>query len=218
MNGRLRWLAAVTMVGLVLGSPALGWSAEQASPFTYSSGAIRGRVISGAGGRPLARVSVVAFWTGHQGVPLFYSDVLDSVESVSGDDGRFVLPGWGPVLAGKPMSRDSPVVLCLAPGYKPEVTGVRRHGRVEDVEYEVRLRLFEGDTEAWAKTLRELVWYLAYMSASLSAGPEFRILEVIEAEWKRLPGELREGPEPREAFGWWREALRRAREQSSVSE
>jgi hypothetical protein len=111
------------IVGVALAALALP---SRADPALYSAKEIRGRVVDGVSGEPLAGVIVVAQWElVREIIPgvihRFYGDVLKTIEVVSGPDGGYVIPAWGP--AQRPaffhLEDGDPMLEVFTPGYYP---------------------------------------------------------------------------------------------------
>lgn len=88
----------------------------------YSADQVYARIVDGDTGKPLSGVVVVAYWELYQGsitgdgMPCGAANVE---ETVTDNDGKFRLPGWGPVkgTCGQ-MRNDNPFVYFFKPGYK----------------------------------------------------------------------------------------------------
>jgi len=144
------------VIGLVLLALA---AAARADPLAYSARPIRGHVVDDATGEPLEGVIVVAQWElVREVVPGLvnkaYGDVLKIVEVVSGRDGAYDIPAWGPL--PRPLllhleDRD-PAIVFFKPGYYPRyVANELRSGYSRDAVrasqwdgQAVRLRAFTG--------------------------------------------------------------------------
>jgi hypothetical protein len=114
---------APAIIGLLLLAVA---AAARADPLAYSARPIRGHVLDDVSGAPLEGVIVVAQWElVREVVPGLvnkaYGDVLKIVEVVTGSDGAYEIPAWGPL--PRPVllhleDRD-PAIAFFKPGYYP---------------------------------------------------------------------------------------------------
>ncbi len=122
-----------------------------ADPGTYSAKEIRGRIVDGVSGEPLAGVIVVAQWElVREVIPgvinKSYGDVLKTVEVVSGADGGYTIPAWGPMLRPPLFHLEEldPALELFKPGYYPRhVTNPIRAGYNRD---SVRVSQWDGAT------------------------------------------------------------------------
>lgn len=90
----------------------------------HSAQEIRGRTIDAATGDPVAGVIVVAQWEPFQrgiGHAPGHREVLHVYETLTGADGRYVIPAWGPkpLPFGATMEEVDPALLFFKPGYVP---------------------------------------------------------------------------------------------------
>lgn len=99
--------------------PAMGL--QFAFPPVYVAAPTSARVVDKETGEPLADVIVVAHWelepVWGEGSPRGQMEVL---ETVTGPDGRFTLPGWGPRLRRTPLGYLggwAPALVLFRPGY-----------------------------------------------------------------------------------------------------
>jgi hypothetical protein len=152
---------------LLIGLPLLGFATRSAAdPVAYVAGDIRGEVVEDVSGEPLEGVIVVAQWQlVREVVPGMvnrsYGDSLKIVEVVSGKDGKFVLPGWGPV-ARPPLSHlenEDPLIVLFKSGYYPRTLAnevrtsySRDSRRVSQWDAAtIRLRKFTGQAQEFVQ-------------------------------------------------------------------
>jgi len=105
-------LTALLLSGSVLGS------------LFHSAKDIHGRVVDDKTGGPLANVIVVAQWQPYYlglGHAPGHSGVIHVHESVTDDEGRYFIPGWGPkpLPPGAEMRSADPALNFFKPGYLP---------------------------------------------------------------------------------------------------
>jgi hypothetical protein len=95
-----------------------------ADPAVYAAKEIRGELVDDVSGEALEGVIAVAQWQlVREVIPgvinKSYGDSLKIVEVVSGKDGRFVFPGWGPI--ARPtlfhLENEDPSIVFFKPGY-----------------------------------------------------------------------------------------------------
>jgi hypothetical protein len=94
----MRKLAVILVGFAVLAAPP----EARADPAAYSGAPIRGQVMDDATGKPLEGAIVVAQWElVREVIPGLvnesYGDVLNIAEAVTDRDGRYEIPGWGPI-------------------------------------------------------------------------------------------------------------------------
>jgi hypothetical protein len=63
---------------------------------TFSADAINGKVVDEETGAPLDGVIIVAKWTVEASFVGYNNELLNTLETVSGKDGNYGLPAWGP--------------------------------------------------------------------------------------------------------------------------
>ena len=149
----LAGMLAIAMVGGV---------AAQGVPSPQFSGAVPGRVVDAADGRPLAGVVVVARWpwqpyrTGGFHSSAGYMTTGEAIhvgEDVTGADGRFRIAAWGPTLRGPGrMGERAPWVLAFKGGYEPlalDATAAREP---------MRLRRVGGSAAEQAAAIARFQW------------------------------------------------------------
>ena len=84
---------------------------------------VTARVVDADTGKPLAGVAVMAFWELHQGSLFGHSfgcGAIDIEEGVTDADGRFHIPGWGPVSSSCDMRGLNPILMLFKPGYEAD--------------------------------------------------------------------------------------------------
>lgn len=111
-------LAVIVLVVLWGRTP----NAPKPSAPTYSAEPIYAQVEDAGTGKPLAGVVVVAYWALYDGNPNGGAyrpcGAANVEEAVTGEDGRFRLPGWGPWTGGcGAMYSGEPSVYFFKPGY-----------------------------------------------------------------------------------------------------
>jgi hypothetical protein len=183
----------------------------RADPMAYSARAIDARLVDDVSGAPVAGAVVVASWTlaadsrlipgGHEG------RALRILEAVSGADGRFGFPAWGPLPRppGFHLEHRDPQLMVLAPGYYPrtlanEVTSSYNRSASRESQWhgrEIRLRPFTGKPQRWREdhgrfrdeasvdgTLEELATRYAALQIELGWHRQ-------ADDWKRYPRMVR---------------------------
>lgn len=99
---------------------------------TYYGAEIRGRIVDQETGKPIAGAVVVAHWmmstTEFQVLPIFWAQRKDRLlyvtEALSGPDGCYDIPQWGPVTTPVGWAKEGPADPALAvfkPGYEPKI-------------------------------------------------------------------------------------------------
>jgi hypothetical protein len=151
---------AIELSFLGLATPSL------ADPAAYFAKEIRGEVVDDVSGEPLEGVIAVAQWQlVREVVPgvinRSYGDSLKIVEVVSGKDGKFVIPGWGPVV--RPMlfhlENEDPTIVLFKSGYYTrtlanEVRTSYSRDSVRASQWDgktVRLRKFTGEAQEFVQ-------------------------------------------------------------------
>ena len=157
-------------------------------PSHYSAEAIEARVIDAETKQPLEGVIVTANWelrgpaTAGGSAPIGQLMVL---ETVTGKDGKFAFPAWGPKRARGALLNRDPQLLLFKPGYRyrglenefrdgMELEPIRRSewsGRT------IEMKPFKGTVGEWAKHFESLNNDLEHIAADQ---PE-------ECNWKKLP-------------------------------
>ena len=171
---------------------ALGVGAAYAQgPVTYSTPALRGRVVAKETASPLAGAHVLAAWQGNEAQPLIRPATVKLLETATAPDGSFWVPAWGPESLPTPIYWQSPTVVVFLPGYEPWRLDLGLEFRGNEAKIrdplDIRLSRFEKKPEDWAQHLSEATWVLAYFAAPLKPMPQLRMLSAVEAEWRRLP-------------------------------
>ena len=110
--------------------------------FYYKSDTLSASVIDAKTGEPVSGAVVVAFWKLQKGRFFHGHDywVLQRIETVTDQRGRFSLEPWGPrfVRPAWRMSRDSPYVYVLKTGYKFEIASNNYTNSLVDVQWNSR--------------------------------------------------------------------------------
>lgn len=100
------------------------------TPLTYSGAEIKGRIVDAETGAPIEGAVVVAFWTMyHQTLVNMYAmgsarrRVFNVEETISGREGRYTIPAWGPLyrpIGWQIDGRDDPYLFVFKPGHDAE--------------------------------------------------------------------------------------------------
>lgn len=194
-------------VGLLLagvrGTTASGQGIDYVSP------AIRGRAVAAETGRPLARVSVLAWWRDPR-MPdsLLFANTLRAVEVESAEDGAFTIAAWEPKALRAPVSKDSPMLIFFIAGREPTYFDAGQL-KSDHRSVEIRMRAHAADVEERAKKLTELLNIVLLVWAPLRDQPTPRMLTALDAEWQTLPAGLRK--ETPVLIPWFEWALRELR-------
>lgn len=195
-------------------------------PASYSAQPIRGKVVDASTGQPLEGVIIVAQWILYETSPGGQNPRkrLQVLETVTGPDGSYAFPGWGP----KPnptvfdkthlyfccflTSRD-PQLSLFKPGYRPRT--VKNQGRsdsaVRTSDWDgktIELEPFKGSQKEWARMLDLLQGDLSWIS-QLDWRTCPRIVLAIEDERLRLPGRTGWSVSSLESLGTSREEILR---------
>jgi len=175
---------------------ALGVGAAYAQgPVTYSTPALRGRVVAKETASPLAGAHVLAAWQGNEAQPLIRPATVKLLETATAPDGSFWVPAWGPESLPTPIYWQSPTVVVFLPGYEPWRLDLGLEFRGNEAKIrdplDIRLSRFEKKPEDWAQHLSEATWVLAYFAAPLKPMPQLRMLSAVEAEWRQTVVGLR---------------------------
>jgi hypothetical protein len=150
----------IELAFLGLATPSL------ADPAAYFAKDIRGEVVDDVSGEVLEGVIAVAQWQlVREVIPgvmnKSYGDSLKIVEVVSGRDGRFVIPGWGPI--ARPMlfhlENEDPSIVFFKSGYYTRTVAnevltsySRDSARVSQWDGKtVRLRKFTGQAQEFVQ-------------------------------------------------------------------
>lgn len=187
--------ARISVVSKILGGLSCYLMALAAcgTPLMYSAEAIRGQIVDAETGQPIDGAVVVAQWVlfeggiGHGG----HKGRLHIFETVTDEDGRYLIPEWGP----KPhppltelVDRD-PEILIFKSTYEPKTlrnsTARTDSARVSEWDGRVvKLKRAGTDLEAYAR-------HLESMSISLPRGGKEwrtfpRMVLALDAENRRL--------------------------------
>lgn len=164
-----------------------------ATPLTYSAMDIHGQVVDAGTNQPIEGAVVVAQWVlfqigiGHGG----HDGHIHVHETVTGQDGRYVIPAWGPK-PRPPMTelheRD-PEILIFKSGYEPVALRnfvVREDAvRVSDWNWRViRLKKQAGSLESYADSLEDLSLNLPHQGKEWKSFP--KMVLALDAENHRL--------------------------------
>lgn len=169
----------------------------------YSAAAISAHVVDAETGQPLAGVNVVAHWQlegGWEGGMRL--GAVKAMETVTGSDGHFSFPAWGPVEVPRPRDIDymnarvksmAPQLLFFKAGYAYKAL---QNGR-EDVdpknmhsqwnEKVIKLPVFRGESQGYADALRELSANLEQSLASPGPGCHSGIRCAAACQWEQVP-------------------------------
>lgn len=147
--------------------PFLGLATPSvADPAVYFSKEIRGEVVDDVSGEALEGAIAVAQWQlVREVIPgvmnRSYGDSLKIVEVVSGKDGKFVIPGWGPI--ARPMlfhlENEDPSIVFFKSGYYTRTVAnevltsySRDSARVSQWDGKtIRLRKFTGQAQEFVQ-------------------------------------------------------------------
>jgi hypothetical protein len=132
----------------------------QLIPTPYASARTSGKVVDADSGQPIEGAVVLARWEWlNYTPPAFHSSggyanaghVVHAGESVTGRDGGYAIPAWGPAIrAGGKMEDGAPDLLAFKTGYEPlhRITQPRDDGLI-------RLKKSAGDAKAYAQRIAE---------------------------------------------------------------
>lgn len=166
---RSNWLAAVLVAGVLA---ATGCAAQEAAdlghPDTYSAEPIEGWVVDADTNEPLEGVVVVAAWIlDGWTTPFIKFDrvgTLELMESVTGSDGRFNFPAWGPLRRprGGMLWAQDPELLFFKSGYDIEILSNPLTSKIPTNSVRtsrwngktIKLKKFEGDVREYASRVR----------------------------------------------------------------
>lgn len=189
-------MAAALGVGLCAApAVALGPSVKGR---VFSGAAIAGRIVDATTRDPIRRAILVAYWPVENEAGLRRGTLM-AVEAVTGDDGSFRLPEWGPVGPIREegfVYEQSPRILVYAPGY--DVVKASNISERDSAAWsvpmradwdgrEVRLARFTGSENEWAGILSLLgadVRAIGFPWADLEWGPD-------TCTWRRMPNLIR---------------------------
>ena len=198
-----------TIALLLFAVPALASFGCQQPQRTYSADPVYARVVDADTGKPIQGVAVVAYWELYQGsitgdgMPC---GAVNVAEAVTGKDGWFRIPGWGPVkgACGR-MRNGNPLVYFFKPGYKylRESSGVgldyTKEVSVAQVWWNghtIKLHEFPNlDLHAYG-----LGSYAADFGGFNSELAMFVVNRPGECNWRKIPSMLREIITQRKAF------------------
>jgi len=195
-------------------------------PASYSAQPIRGSVVDSGTGQPLEGVIIVAQWI------LYEATVggenphkrLQLLETVTGPDGSYTFPGWGP----KPnlptvswplgygccfLTDRDPQLSLFKPGYRKLRLLNRRRSdsSTRTSEWDgktIELERFSGSAEDWARMLDSLQTDLSW-GRELDWRTSPRVVLAIEDERLRLPERARWSVSTLEVLGTSREEILR---------
>ena len=198
-----------TIALLLFALPALATFGCQQPQRTYSADPVYARVVDADTGKPIQGVAVVAYWELYQGsitgdgMPC---GAVNVAEAVTDKDGRFHIPGWGPVkgACGR-MRNGNPLVYFFKPGYRylRESSGVgldyTKEVSVAQVWWNghtIKLRKFPNlDLRAYG-----LGSYASDFGSFNSEIALFIVNRPGECNWKKIPNMLQEIIIQRKAF------------------
>jgi hypothetical protein len=159
-------------------------------PWRYSAEPIEGRVIDHETGKPIEGANIVAQWVLAGGWEGHEVDRFVVIEAVTGADGRYRIPGWGP--KWRPWFRwlenADPEILVFKPGYWPRREQNQAHGSasregINPLGAKVRKSYWNGkDIELWPFKMGETI-----ESQRMSEGgpyPDGTIM--TEKEWAKI--------------------------------
>jgi hypothetical protein len=171
-----RWLSLFVLLCAVLALPACF------GPLTYSAKEIRGQIVDEQTGQPIEGAIVVAQWVLYQGGPGHggHKGRLHIYETVTGKDGRYFIPAWGPKLhppLTELQDRDPEILIFKSTYESPNLENHQSlRGSVRTSEWDgkvVKLRKFQGTLENYAN--------------QLSAGIGTTLSAHGESDWKSFP-------------------------------
>lgn len=180
------------IVGLLIGGMLAFIAPVPATAFIYYAEPTEGWVVDAETGRPIEGVVVVGHWQlrgGFEGgTPISELEIL---ETVTDQDGRYYLPGWGPKFAFQgQLKSQSPTLLLFKPDYK--YLGLdnqwypgRKGSKSDWDKKSVKLMQFKGTLEQYADELQSLssaLWIVGYDVGRKSGD---------YCGWKRFPKMLR---------------------------
>lgn len=183
MNHKHRYLVAGLLI-LFLG----GCASLTGEPFAA-------QVVDADTGQPLAGVNVVAHWESHQGslggdaLPCGAANVE---EAVTNQDGRFQIPGWGPVRSSCDLLEEDPVLYLFKSGYSflgltngifgaepPTISRSDWDGKIIKMKKYPHLDYSKQIPPSYAEDFDDL-------NTSL----EFVVVFPTECNWKKIPNML----------------------------
>jgi len=195
-------------------------------PSAYSAHPVRGWLVDATTGQPLEGVIIVAQWI------LYDTGVggqnprqrLQVLETVSGADGSYAFPGWGPKPNPKTtmdlahayaccfLTNRDPQLSFFKPGYRPLTVQNtdERESAVRTSDWDgkaIKLQSFRGSPNEWATELHFLQGNLGWRDLDWRTCP--RIALAIEEERLRLPSQTKWSVSDLETLGTSREELMR---------
>ncbi|HEY1773831.1 MAG TPA: hypothetical protein VGH91_11645 [Gammaproteobacteria bacterium] len=158
---------------------------------------VRAQVVDESG-QPVPGVVVVAYWELHKGS--FTGDALpcgaaDVEESVTGQDGRFEIPSWGPVWSSCDMPGYNPWLTLFKSGYYPVGLNNDSADSLETVS--VSRSIWNGKTITLRKypsvdlTKVQSPSYRSEFSGMNQTLENFIVNFPSECNWKKIPNMLR---------------------------
>jgi len=227
MTGRVLGLLAVPLVLMTPFDGAVpdGWAALP--PLTYSANPIRGVVVDAVTGQPLEGVIIVAQWILYEATAGGQNPrkVFQVLETVSGPDGTYNFPGWGPkpnvpitLLPGYLccfFTNRDPGLSLFKPGYRPQVL---LNQKPFDEPNPIRTSDWNGKTiklEKFSGRIEQWVREIDLLQSSLSWGHEMdwrqvpRMTLAILEELKTIPYRLSDRVSGPESLGTTMEEVRR---------
>lgn len=216
---------AVLFLSLLLLLPTAA-GCSSGIPTSYSARPIRGKLVDASTGQPLEGVIIVAQWV------LYSAGVggenprerLQVLETVTGADGSYSFPGWGP--KPNPVTMDAkrafaccfltnrdPQLSFFKAGYRPLTVENQRSSKssVRTSDWDgktIELQTFKGSQKEWARALGFLQTGLDWGNLDWRLYP--RMALAIEEERLRFPFSAHLWMSDLESLGTSREEVLRA--------
>ena len=148
MTRRALW-KRLAMGAILIAIPVIAF----APPLVYFGKEIRGKVVDADTGTPLDGVSIVAEWQIYvMAVQSHLGDRVKVIETNTGSDGNYLVPGWGPVVRPPwgALLNHSPRLTFFKSGYYPKVVLNERESdaMIRKSEFdgkEIFLKQFDGN-------------------------------------------------------------------------